>query len=149
LSFRSWQSARYSSRCAIPRIAFVMALAMLSGCGDLPTESVPEAGAPPAYTALAARYLEKTLKDRASDDAFEISGLRWAHTMTGWNWLACVRFQDHGHRHTYVLFMQTDAVIDGRYAVQTDACESQPFTQFDLMSGAAGQPTAVQLEPLY
>ena len=67
----------------------------------------------------------------------------------GWNWLACVHFRDHGHRRIYALFIERDAVVDARYAVETDACESQAYTQFDIISGVIGRPTAPVQGPLY
>jgi hypothetical protein len=53
----------------------------------------------------------------------------------GWSWITCVRFQDRGHSRTYALFLQSGKVIEGRYAVETDACGAQAYAPFALMTG--------------
>ena len=98
---------------------------------------------------LSAKYLQSVLKDVRAYDGFEISGLRWVTTIKGWSWLACVRFHDHGHTRIYAIFIQDGAVSDARYAVETDSCEAQTYTQFDLVSGELGRPTAPMQPPLY
>jgi hypothetical protein len=135
-----------SLRCA----AFVLVLVTLSACSELaqPSEAMAPQAQPP-YASLAAKHLQSVLKDRASYDGFEISSLRWVHSIKGWNWLACVHFHDREHLRTYALFIQDDAVVDGRYAVETDACETQTFTPFDIVSGVLGRPTAPAQPPLY
>jgi len=60
-----------------------------------------------------------------------------------------VHFQDRGHLRTYAIFIDGNAVVDARYAVQTDNCGSQTYTQFDLVSGVLGQPTPPVQPPLY
>ena len=67
-------------------------------------------------------------------DSFEISDPRWVHTAIGWNWLACVRFQDHGQRRSYAFFFNKDEIVDQRYAVQIDACGTQTYSPFNLLS---------------
>ena len=137
---------------AIRRAALVMSLVMLPGCSELaqPSEAAPPAPpAPPPYVSLAAKYLLSAFNDRASYEGFEISGLRWVDSIKGWAWLACVHFQDHGHLRTYALFIQDNAVVDARYAVETDTCETQTYTQFDLVTGVLGRPTAPVQPPLY
>ena len=121
------------------------------GCTQIaqPSEAAAPPPEQPAYAALAAKYLAATMTDRAAFEGFEISGLRWVHGLKGWSWLACVHFVDHGHLRTYALFMQNDAVIDGRYAVQSDSCGSQSYTPFDIVTGVLGRPTAPQQPPLY
>jgi hypothetical protein len=101
----------------------------------------------PRYLTIAANYFKTNLHDRNSYDAFEISAVRWVHTLKGWNWLTCVRFQDHGHPRTYALFMDNETVIDGHYAVETDACDTQAYAQFD--PGLGGRPNGSGLQPLY
>jgi hypothetical protein len=120
------------------------------GCSQLvlPDSSQPTAAQPP-YVSLAAKFLQSTLKDVRAYDDFEISPLRWVSTLKGWSWLACVRFHDHGHTRLYALFFQDDAVDDARYAVETDTCEAQTYTQFDLISGVLGRPTAPMQQPIY
>lgn len=95
------------------------------------------------------QHFQSAFKDRTAYDDFEISGLRWVHSIKGWGWLACVHFQDHGHRRTYALLIQDNVVADGRYAVETDTCEAQSFTQFDVATGVLGRPTTPAQPALY
>jgi hypothetical protein len=106
-------------------------------------------GLQPPYVSLAAKYMQATLKNPSLYDGYEISGLRWVDTVKGWSWLACVRFDDHGHKRTYAIFIQNNTISDARYAVETDSCEAQSYTQFDLISGVLGRPTAPVQQPLY
>jgi len=135
---------------ALRRAALALTLVILGGCGNLarPSEATPPATQPP-YVPIAAKYLREALKDRAAYEDFQISGLRWVDTMKGRSWLACVHFQDHGHLRTYAIFIQGNAVVDARYAVETDTCATQTYTQFDLVSGLLGRPTAPLQQPLY
>lgn len=129
----------------------MLCLLAAPACSELAQSS--QAGAPPPtqppYVSLTAQYLLSTLKDRFAYDGFTISGLRWIVSLKGPAWLACVHFQDHGHLRTYAIFIQDNTVVDGRYAVETDACDSQAYTPFDLMTGQLGQPTAPVQPPLY
>ena len=102
----------------------------------------------PSYTSLISQSFA-SVKDVASYEDFEISGLRWVHSFKGWSWLACVHFTDRGHVRTYAFFIQNNVVVDGRYAVQTDACGSQTYTPFDVVTGTFGRPTAFRLPPIY
>jgi len=137
-------------RNAMQRAVLASMLIALPGCSEiaLSNNAMPP-GAEPAYVSLAAKYLQAVLRDVRSYDGFEISGLRWVNTVKGWSWLACVRFHDHGHLRIYAIFIQNDAVNDARYAVETDTCEVQTYTQFDLISGELGRPTAPVQPPLY
>ncbi len=135
---------------AVRRGALALTLGLLPACSELALPS--EAGPPPAeppYVSLAAKYFQSVFKDRSAYDGFEISGLRWVHSIKGWGWLACVHFQDHGHRRTYALLIQDNVVADGRYAVETDTCEAQSFTQFDVATGVLGRPTTPGQPALY
>ncbi len=144
------RGAQLSLRRAILRAALVLTIVILPGCSELaqPSEAAPPA-APDAYVALVAKYLLSTLKDRTAYSGFAISPLRWVDSLKGWAWLACVHFQDHGHLRSYTLFIQDNAVVDARYAVETDACERQSYTQFDLVTGVLGQPTPPVQPALY
>jgi hypothetical protein len=121
--------------------ALLLAFALLSGCSDLalPSEEVPASGADPGYNNLVANHLKAAFKDRAFYDAFEISAFRWVHSLT------CVRFEDHGHPRTYAVFVKDGKFVDRRYAVQTDACNTQAYAPFDAM----GPTRAGVLEPLH
>jgi len=132
-------------------------LATMPGCSQivLPNNAEP-LGPQPPYVSLAAKYLQSNLKDTNVYDGYEISGVRWVSTIKGWAWLACVRFHDHGHTRIYAIFIQNDpasstgyTISDAHYAVETDACEAQTFTPFDLISGVFGRPTAPVQQPLY
>ncbi len=142
----------YASAAKPVRHAF-LALTLLAppACTQIaqPSEAATPPLEQPAYAAIAAKYLASAMTDRASFESFEISGLRWVHALKGWSWLACVHFVDRGHLRTYALFMQNDAVVEARYAVQSDSCGSQSYTPFDIVTGALGQPTAPRQPALY
>jgi len=87
----------------------------------------------PAYAAVA-------MADRAAFENFNCAGC------TGSKSGACT---DRGQLRPYALFLQGDDVIDARYAVQSDACGSQSYTPFDVVTGVLGQPTVPRQPPLY
>lgn len=132
-------------------MALLLTLALLPGCSELAAQkdAAPAAGVPdPAYTDLIADHIKKTFKDRSSYDRFEISGVRWVHSIKGWAWLSCVRFNDHGHQRAYALFIKDGAIVDSRYAVQTDACDTETYSPFAAMGAAMPASIGVQ-DPLY
>jgi hypothetical protein len=137
-------------RALTQRLALGVALVTMAGCSQiaLPDSAQPMAPQPP-YVSLAAKYLQSALKDVRAYDGFEISPLRWVNTLKGWSWIACVRFHERGHARIYAIFIQGDAVSDARFAVETDTCEAQTYTQFDLISGELGRPTAPMQQPIY
>jgi len=147
---REQQGAATSLRKAA-YAALLLALAVFAGCSGLAVsqEGTPETGPDPAYNGLVATRLKSAFKDHASYDAFEISDFRWLHSVNGWSWLTCVRFQDHGHRRTYALFIKASEIIDSRYAVQADGCDARTYSPFDQMTGATRPANAGVLEPLY
>ena len=59
--------------------------------------------------------------------------------------MTCVRFEDNGRPRAYAVFIKDRKVIDSRYAVQTDACNTQTYLAFDAM----GPTRAGILGPLY
>jgi hypothetical protein len=125
---------------------------LLPGCSELAQPADAIAAAPPeqpAYVSLAAQYLRSTFKDRTAYDAFEISGLRWVDANKGWSWVACVHFHEQGTLRSYAVFIQDNTVIDARYAVETDNCAAQNYTQFDVVTGILGRPTAPVQPALY
>jgi hypothetical protein len=115
----------------------------LAGCSGLAAtnEEVQPTAPDPSFREVIAGHLKKTFKNYASYDSFEISDPRWVHSIKGWNWLTCVRFQDHGHLRIYALFLNADKIVDDRYAVQTDNCDTQAYFPFERMQGG--------LEPLH
>ena len=132
-------------------MAALWLFASLPGCSELarPSEVGTPAAQPPPYVSLAAKYFQSVFKERAGYDGFEISAPRWVHSIGGWDWLSCVRFRDHGHSRIYALFIDNTTVTDGRYAVATDGCEAQAYTQFDVATGTLGRPTAPAQPALY
>ena len=78
------------------RYCVLLALSVLPGCSDVasPSEQMPASGPDPGYNNLVANHLKAVFKDRAFYDAFEISAFRWVHSLKGWTWITCVRFQD-------------------------------------------------------
>jgi hypothetical protein len=140
------RSRLLSISCAV--LAFI--LAALPVCAQLAQPSEAPPTVQPPYALITSQYLAGIMKDWASIyEDFEISPLRWVHSFKGWSWLACVHFTDHGHLRTYAIFIQNNAVVDGRYAVQTDACRSQTYTPFDMVTGTLGRPTILGLPPIY
>ena len=112
-------------------------------------EDMPESGADPTYRTTIADYFKKTFKNQTPIDAAEISELRWVHSETGWNWLACVRFQDRGHQRTYAFFIKEKSIADSRYAVETDNCDQMAYSPFDLATGAITPAAAGVQKPIY
>ena len=131
--------------------ALLFALAAATSCSSFTgsTADVPPSGPYPAYDGMVANRVKSSFKDYASYDAFEISDYRWVHSITGWSWLACVRFQDKGHRRTYALFLRAKDLIESRYAVQADGCDTASYVPFDLTTGAARPASSGALEPLH
>lgn len=142
--------ARLWSRGTVLLACFAFVLA-LPGCSELaqPIKAAAPPAEQPAYVSLAAQYLRSTLKDRSTYDDFEISGLRWVDANKGWSWIACVHFRDQGVLRSYAVFIQDNAVLDARYAVETDSCAAQSYTPFDLITGILGRPTAPMQPALY
>lgn len=117
----------------------------LAGCSGLAatSEEPPATGPGLSFQEMIAGHLKKTLKNYSSYDSFEISDPRWVHSIKGWNWLTCIRYQDHGHLRSYAVFFSGDKVVDDRYAVQTDNCAAQTYSPFERMQGSSG------LDPLH
>jgi len=109
---------------------------------------MPATGTDPSYTRIASD-LKNRMKDIAAYDSFEISDPRWVHSINGWTRLVCVRFQDRGHRRTYAFFLADEQIVDSRYAVQTDACDAQTYSPFDLTTGARRSTAISDQGPLY
>jgi hypothetical protein len=109
--------------------------AALSGCADLAAGNaeMPQAGPDPTYRDVIAAHLKRTLKNYSTSDSFEISDPRWMHSMKGWLYLTCVRFRDQGHVRSYSVFMDGIKIVDDRFSVQTDNCDSQAYYPLDRM----------------
>lgn len=125
---------------------------VVTGCSELAlsTEDAPAGSVDPGgATTVVVDRLKSVFKDPASYQAFELSGLRWVHSLKGWSWLACVRFQNHGHQRFYAVFVKDNAVTDDRYAVETDGCQTQSYVPLDLGLGTT-RPAAFGIQqPIY
>jgi hypothetical protein len=65
--------------------------------------------------------------------------------LKGWSWMTCVRFEENRHPRMFAVFIKDGKVIDSRYAVQIDDCNTQTYAAF----GAMGPTRAGVLGPLY
>jgi hypothetical protein len=131
-------------RRALPRAALLLVAALTAGCGSLANEVVPTVALNPDYRGMIAKHLKIALNKAPPDGPAEISDPRWVLSNKGWAWQVCIHFQDRGHQRTYVVFFDR-TIVDERYAVQTDACGTQTYSEFDLGSGM--RPAGVG--PLY
>jgi hypothetical protein len=107
----------------------------LNGCAELAAgnaEMVPTAP-DPGYRLVIANHLKRVLKNSGGYDAYEISEPRWVHSIKGWTWLTCVRFTDRGRPRTYVVFFDGEKIVDDRFSVQTDNCDTQAYSPFERM----------------
>ncbi len=139
-------------RKSCPIAALLSALAIVQGCSSLamPGEATPPPeGINPAYTRLVATYIVTNFKALSPYDPAEISTPRWVESERGWTWFTCVHFMDQGHRRTYSLFFNQTAVVDARYAVLTDNCGKQTYSQFDLTFGGVRPRAIGDTGPLY
>jgi hypothetical protein len=141
---------RHAGRRSMQRAALVALLltaaafsGVLAGCSGLAETGgdIAPTAPDPTFREVIAIHLKAVFKNYASYDAFEISDPRWVHSIKGWNWLTCVRFQDHGHLRIYALFLNANKIVDERYAVQTDNCDTQTYFPFERMQTG--------LEPLH
>jgi hypothetical protein len=120
--------------------AQVTAAMLLAACSALPvSESAAPAAAPANYGVLVANTL-RGFNGYPGYSNFEISPPRWVHAATGWNWLTCVRYVEHGQRRTYVFFMDNSTIVNSRYGVITDQCSAQQYWPFDPATGAVTAP---------
>jgi hypothetical protein len=130
------------------RPALFAALVMLAGCSAVQLQDAAEPATPPSYGTLVSGALKK-FKNYASYSNFEISGARWVHATTGWNWLICVRYNDGGRERYYSFFIDNNAVVNQRYDTVTDQCAVQQYLPFDASTGTVGSPTPVRQQPIY
>jgi hypothetical protein len=131
--------------------AVLLAPLFLLGCSalSLSKEDAPVSGPDSAYSTLVADHIKASFKDYASYDAFEISDFRWVHSVKGWSWLTCVRFKNKERQLSYALFIKDKQIVEYRYAVVTDGCNTQTYSPFAPLSGTKTLATGTALEPLY
>jgi hypothetical protein len=137
--------------------ALLLMSAALAGCNQVPplnNEAAPESGASfssgdssgpdPSYRDIVANHLKTAFKNYSSHyssyEASEISAPRRVHSLQGWSWISCVRFQDRGRRRTYAVFFEGGKVTEARFAVQTDDCGTQAYALFEQMRGQGLPP---------
>jgi hypothetical protein len=135
--------------CARPTLLLPLALLGCSGVALTQTDAPASALNPATFHKIIGDHLKGSFKEIATYESFEISDARWVHTVKGWSWLSCVRFQERSHLRTYAVFIQTDKVTDSRYAVTTDGCGEQTYTQFDDIPVTVKPPDGVELDPLH
>ena len=124
---------------------------ILPGCSSLaqPQEDTPAAGPDPTFGKLIATHI-KSFKDVNNYSSFEISEFRWVHSIKGWSWLTCVRFQDHDRKLTYAVFLKADKIVNSRFAVETDGCGTQrTYSPFAQMPNTAKPADGYVLDPLH
>jgi hypothetical protein len=145
-NFASAQGCRLNAMLC-PAV-LVAALMIVADCSAVPLDNAVAPAAPASYGVLVSEAL-KAYKPFAGYSDFEISGLRWLHAETGWNWLACLRYNDHGHRRIYAFFIKGNAVTNARYDIITDQCAAQQYVPFDIVTGTIGTPTTPAQQPIY
>ena len=137
---RKQRDAGSSAWRAAVAALFVFAAGVAACSGLAATDETAPAPPDQSYLRDVADYFRAQFKDYLSYSSYEISEPRRVHSIHGWSWLTCVRFQDHGRRRSYALFLQSGKVVDARYAVETDACDMQTYAPFALMTGGGLQP---------
>jgi hypothetical protein len=134
---------------ALATLLLPLALLGCSGVALTQTDVPPSAPNPAAFHKIIADYLKRSFKEIATYESFEISDARWVRAVKGWSWLSCVRFQERSHVRTYAVFIQTDKVVDSRYAVTMDGCGEQTYAPFDDIPVTAKPSNGVELDPLH
>jgi hypothetical protein len=134
---------------ALATLLLPLALLGCSGVALTQTDAPPSAPNPATFHKIIGDSLKGSFKEIATYESFEISDARWVHTVKGWSWLSCIRFQERSHVRTYAVFIQTDKVVDSRYAVTTDGCGEQTYAPFDDIPVTAKPSNGVELDPLH
>jgi hypothetical protein len=145
----TWRCARRAAASPGPPIAALLAATiLLAQCGVALPEDATLPPPPANYGKLIAN-LVKTFKNLPNYTNFQISPLRWVHAETGWNWLACVRYEDRGATRFYAFFIGGDSIVNSRYDVRIDGCAAQQYVPFDITTGTVGSPTPFYQQPIY
>jgi hypothetical protein len=133
------------------RASFALTLVLLAGCSSLagPQEGAATAPLNSDYRRMVATHLKAAFTKSPLTGPAEISDPRWVLANKGWSWQVCVRFQDRGHQRTYALFFKGSEFLEERYAVLTDACAAQTYSEFDLGSGVMRPGAVGDPGPLY
>jgi hypothetical protein len=130
--------------------ALIAAFVGTAGCSNiaLPKEDMQATSADPGYGKVVGDQIKKSFKTLQQSNTFEISSPRWMHTFLGWNWTVCVRFQENNVLRTYAVLIKDNTVVTSRYAVETDTCDSQTYSPFNLDTGSSSSTGGLQ-GPLY
>ena len=133
------------------RLALVPTLVLLAGCSSLagPQEGAATAPLNADYRGTIAARLKSEFTKPPLTGPAEISNPRWVLANKGWSWQVCVHFQDRGHQRTYTLFFKGSEFLDERYAVLTDACDAQTYSELDLGPGSMRPGAVGDPGPLY
>jgi hypothetical protein len=119
---------------AVARGIALLLLGALPACSSMSVapETAPAAGPDPAYLNKIAVRFKTQFKTKPPTNGLELSQPRWLLSNNGWSWLVCMRFQDQGYRRGYVMYFDNKEILDNRYAVLSDGCDTQTYTPFDL-----------------
>jgi hypothetical protein len=142
------RGARLPKRRVSQTVALFAASIALAHCTAVPPEDPTQPVPPENYGALVSTTL-KGFKGFPDYRDFGISGLRWVHAASGWNWLTCVRYVDHGQQRFYAFFINGNSVVNARYDVRTDQCAAQQYQPFDAAAGAIRSPAPPPQQPIY
>jgi hypothetical protein len=114
----------------------VLALVMALG-GCTATELIQNSASPPMadlsqpnYRRIVAENVKKTFPNLPAGD-LEISGLRPVDHLKGAAWLTCLRVDPGGNPQQYAIFIQNDAILEGRTAVVTDQCHKEAYSPLE------------------
>jgi len=145
----TWRRARRAAQSpAVRTTSLLIAATMLTQCSAVLPEDPTQPTPPANYGALISTTL-KSFKNLASYSNFQISPLRWVHAETGWSWLTCLRYDDHGVARFYSFFIAGNSIVNARYDVRTDRCAAQQYVPFDVTTGTVGLPTQFSQQPIY
>lgn len=142
------QAARTPERCGSRTAALLAASILLAQCSAVLPEDPTQPAAPANYGTIVSAAV-KSFKGFADYSNFGISGLRWVHAASGWSWLTCLRYVDHGQQRFYAFFINGNTLVNARYDVRTDQCAAQHYVPFDAVTGAVGSPPPAVQQPIY
>jgi hypothetical protein len=137
-----WRQTAPMAGHRISKTAVLLAASLATArCSTLPRENSAQRPPPANYAVLLSNVL-KNFKGFSGYNNFAISGLRWVHATSGWNWLVCVRYDDHGRQLYYAFFLNDNAIVAQRYDVRTDQCRAQQYLPFNVATGTIEAPAA-------
>jgi hypothetical protein len=81
----------------------------------------------PDYRRIVSQNIKATFPNLPAGD-WEISGVRPVQHLKGPAWLTCVRVDPGGDPHQYAIFIQNNAILEGRVAVAIDQCHKEAYS---------------------